>query len=32
MVDMRYILFVVDKFAGAGHLIEEMKLVHPKKK
>lgn len=27
MVDMRYILFIVDKFAGAKHLIEEMKLV-----
>jgi len=32
MVDARYILFVVDKFAGAGHLIEEMKLVYPKSK
>jgi len=32
MVDARYILFIVDKFAGAGHLIEEMKLVHPKKR
>ena len=31
MVDARYILFIVDKFAGATHLIEEMKLVHPKK-
>lgn len=30
MVDARYILFIVDKFAGAGHLIEEMELVHPK--
>lgn len=30
MVDARYILFLIDKFAGAGHLIEEMKLVHPK--
>ncbi len=30
MVDARYILFVVDKFAGASHLIEEMTLVHPK--
>ena len=27
MVDMRYILFIVDKFAGAKHLINEMKLV-----
>jgi hypothetical protein len=32
MVDIRYVLFVVDKFAGADHLIKEMKLVHPKKK
>jgi len=32
MVDARYILFIVDKFAGADHLIKEMKLVHPKKK
>ncbi|SNA86237.1 conserved hypothetical protein [Flavobacterium psychrophilum] len=32
MVDMRYVLFIVDKFAGAKHLINEMKLVHPKKK
>lgn len=31
MVDARYILWVVDKYANAGHLIEEMKLVHPKK-
>ena len=31
MVDIRYILFIVDKYAGASHLIEEMKLVHPKK-
>ena len=30
MVDMRYILFVIDKFACAGHLINEMKLVRPK--
>lgn len=27
MVDARYILFIIDKFAGAGHLIEEMDLV-----
>ena len=32
MVDARYILFIVDKFAGASHLVEEMKLVHPKEK
>jgi len=31
MVDARYILFIVDKFAGAGHIIKEMKLVYPKK-
>ena len=30
MVDARYILFIVDKYAGATHLIDEMKLVHPK--
>lgn len=32
MVDIRYVLFIVDKFAGASHLIKEMKLVHPKRK
>jgi hypothetical protein len=26
-VDIRYTLFIIDKFAGAGHLVEEMKLV-----
>lgn len=31
MVDLRYVLFIVDKYAGAKHLIDEMKLVHPKK-
>lgn len=31
MVDARFILFVIDKLGGAGHLIKEMKLVHPKK-
>ncbi|MGC4233976.1 MAG: S46 family peptidase [Niabella sp.] len=31
MVDIRYILFIVDKYAGAGHLVKEMKLVYPKK-
>lgn len=25
--DIRYILFIVDKFAGAGHLIDEMTIV-----
>ncbi len=32
MVDLRYVLFIIDKYAGATHLIDEMKLVHPKKK
>lgn len=32
MVDIRYVLFIADKFAGAGHLVKEMKLVYPKKK
>lgn len=32
MVDARYVLFIVDKFAGATRLIDEMTLVHPKKK
>ncbi len=32
MVDIRYVLFIIDKYAGAGHLIKEMKLVHPKRK
>ena len=30
MVDARYILFIIDKYAGAERLIQEMKLVHPK--
>ncbi|RZJ67245.1 MAG: S46 family peptidase [Flavobacterium sp.] len=32
MVDVRYVLFIIDKFAGAKNLIDELKLVHPKKK
>ncbi len=32
MVDARYILFIIDKYAGNERLIKEMKLVHPKKK
>jgi hypothetical protein len=32
MVDIRYVLFIVDKYADAGHLVQEMKLVHPKRK
>ncbi len=31
MVDVRYILFIIDKYAGNKRLINEMKLVHPKK-
>jgi hypothetical protein len=27
MVDSRYILFVIDKFAGAGYLVDEMTVV-----
>ena len=30
-VDIRYVLFIIDKYAGATHLIDEMTLVHPKK-
>jgi hypothetical protein len=26
-VDIRYVLFVIDKFAGAGYLIDEMKIA-----
>ncbi len=26
-VDIRYVLFVVDKYAGAGYLVDEMKVV-----
>ncbi len=26
-VDVRYVLFVIDKFAGAGYLLDEMKIV-----
>lgn len=32
MVDIRYVLFIIDKYAGAGHLVKEMRLVHPKSK
>ncbi len=31
MVDIRYVLFIVDKFAGTDRLIKEMNFVHPKK-
>ena len=26
-VDIRYVLWIIDKFAGAGHLVNEMTLV-----
>ena len=29
-LDIRYVLFIVDKFAGAGHLVDEMTLVRTK--
>lgn len=32
MVDMRYVLFIIDKFAGATHLVNEMKVVNAPKK
>lgn len=31
MVDIRYVLFIIDKLGGAGHLIKEMKVAHPRK-
>ena len=31
MVDIRYVLFIIDKYAGAGHLVDEMKLVYAPK-
>jgi len=30
MVDTRYILFIIDKYADAKHLIDEIKIVKPK--
>jgi Tfp pilus assembly protein PilF len=27
MVDIKYVLWVIDKYAGAGHLVQEMELV-----
>jgi hypothetical protein len=26
-VDIRYVLFIIDKFADAGHLVREMTLI-----
>jgi hypothetical protein len=31
VVDMRYVLWVMDKYSGAKHLVDEMKLVKGKK-
>ncbi|HRN97994.1 MAG TPA: S46 family peptidase, partial [Flavobacterium sp.] len=31
MVDMRYVLFIIDKFAGAKHLVDEMTIVKSRK-
>ena len=31
-LDIRYVLFIVDKFAGAGYLIEEMNLMNEAKR
>ncbi|MEO1258831.1 MAG: S46 family peptidase [Bacteroidota bacterium] len=30
MVDIRYVFFIVEKYAGAHHLLNEVKFVHPK--
>ncbi|WP_297510954.1 S46 family peptidase [Flavobacterium sp.] len=32
MVDARYVLFIIDKFANAQNLINELKIITPKKK
>ena len=32
MVDIRYVLFIIDKYGDAKHIVDEMKLVHPKSK
>ena len=32
MVDLRYVLFIIDKFAGAQNLINELKIIYPVKK
>ena len=31
MVDARYILFIIDKYANCKHIMSELKLVNPKK-
>jgi hypothetical protein len=32
MVDSRYILFIIDKYAGAKNIINELKIIQPTKK
>ncbi len=32
MVDARYILFIIDKYAGATNIINELKIIYPTKK
>lgn len=32
MVDARYVLFIIEKLGGAQNLIDELSIVHPKKK
>ncbi|WP_298135949.1 S46 family peptidase [Flavobacterium sp.] len=32
MVDSRYILFIIDKYAGAKNIINELKIIQPMKK
>ncbi|HNP31995.1 MAG TPA: S46 family peptidase [Flavobacterium sp.] len=32
MVDMRYVLFIIDKYAGAENLIKELKIISKEKK
>ena len=31
-VDIRYTLFIIDKYAGAGHLVKEMQVNSERKK
>jgi hypothetical protein len=32
MVDIRYVLFIIDKYANAKNLIDELRITHPKQK
>lgn len=31
ILDIRYVLFIIDKYAGAGHLLREMELMTPER-